>query len=667
MAKHFNLTFPAPKFLVQLFSPANFETGKTASRGFHVGSSDCESTRFKKVTCQTARIRSEGQSDLSGERLLRFEFLKVPAFLMAVCLLILGVGCNQSEKPLKKGESKTFRVEVEKDPLPEYSMSEDQTAYLWDLEHAGNVLGKYGFKPLGDAIVNSKRQDFLSIVGDTKCTIISEDKAGRQSFQSSVLNVSRQRLVNDERKQLSVEEFADWWFEKRDWFSNDPAPKAGFYVKSLLPPQDSEPFWKVICIHRLWGNAVDGSPLEISVLMELKTDEIEKGRLGSGSWLVSCDIQQIDIAKSTKSLFTKTGARDTRIDSSIFYDNWKEAKKQINTGGVFACDYNRDGISDMFVTDLQVDSGRLYSGMKGGKFNDDTYFMSLDRARNSRIAMFVDIDNDGWEDLFCPDLAQFFRNKNGEKFVNYSGQSNIGLFLDDEIGLPRDKISGVFPADYDLDGDVDLYITRSVPPVGSWLESLQPQIAHNQLLRNDGNWMFTDVTPRTKTDGEGRSTFSAVWSDFNNDRYPDLYIINEFGNGSLLVNQNGKTFKKQKLTDDQNDFGSMGLSCGDYDNDGNIDIYVSNMYSKAGSRIMGNMVEGTYPPEIQDRLRSMVAGGELYKNNGDLTFEPLGKDYQVHAAGWAWGASMADLNNDGWPDLYVTAGFISRDRAKPDG
>ena len=82
---------------------------------------------------------------------------------------------------------------------------------------------------------------------------------------------------------------------------------------------------------------------------------------------------------------------------------------------------------------------------------------------------------------------------------------------------------------------------------------------------------------------------------------------------------------------------------------------------------MGNMVEGTYPSEIQSRLRSMVAGGELYKNNGDLTFEPVGKDFQVHAAGWAWGASMADLNNDGWPDLYVTAGFISRDRAKPDG
>ena len=63
----------------------------------------------------------------------------------------------------------------------------------------------------------------------------------------------------------------------------------------------------------------------------------------------------------------------------------------------------------------------------------------------------------------------------------------------------------------------------------------------------------------------------------------------------------------------------------------------------------------------------MVAGGELYQNQGNLQFNPVGKQFQVHAAGWAWGSSLADLNNDGWLDLYVTAGFISRDREKPDG
>ena len=114
-------------------------------------------------------------------------------------------------------------------------------------------------------------------------------------------------------------------------------------------------------------------------------------------------------------------------------------------------------------------------------------------------------------------------------------------------------------------------------------------------------------------------------------------------------------------------FFSLSVVQVDQNNDGNIDVYVSNMYSKAGSRIMGNMKAEGYPDDVKQRLRHMVAGGEMYENQGDLGFKSVGKKYQVHAAGWAWGSSLADLDNDGWLDLHVTAGFMSRDRAKPDG
>ena len=110
----------------------------------------------------------------------------------------------------------------------------------------------------------------------------------------------------------------------------------------------------------------------------------------------------------------------------------------------------------------------------------------------------------------------------------------------------------------------------------------------------------------------------------------------------------------------------MGLSCGDFDNDGQIDIYVSNMYSKAGSRVMSNLPDRCYANEITDQLRTLVAGSELYQNV-DGQFQRVGKGFQVHAIGWAWGSAMADLNNDGWLDLYATAGFMSRNRSKPDG
>jgi hypothetical protein len=575
-------------------------------------------------------------------------------------------GCHN--KPADDSNRKRpgiYRVETETKETVHYSLTDEQTKYLWDMEHHANILGKHGFAPLLQAIISSSREKILDSIGEPECLIVDETGDAIR-YQSELLDLKRVASTETIRtKDYTTEEFVDWILEKRDLFSEDPRPQARFDVKNIFPPQENE-YWIVDCIHRLWGTAKSGGPLEVTIHMQLKTYEIEKQRLDLGSWINRCEITQVDVFQSKKPLFSKTNDQETRLFSDSFHDNWKDVRKEINTGGIYACDYNRDGLADLFVTDLRQDAGKLYTGKPQGKFAEETYFLQLELAKNCRIAAFVDIDNDGWEDVFFPSLPRIFRNLQGEKFANYTGQTNLPLMLDLSEGESK-RISGIIPADYDLDGDMDLYITRSVESVGSWLESVQPHLAHNQLLRNDGNWTFTDVTQRTGTNGEGRSSFSAVWTDVNNDRYPDLYVINEFGNGSLLINEKGKRFKKTRLTEDQNDFGSMGLTCGDYDNDGNIDIYVSNMYSKAGSRVMGNMKKETYPDTIQNRLKSMVAGGELYQNQGNLQFNPVGKQFQVHAAGWAWGSSLADLNNDGWLDLYVTAGFISRDREKPDG
>lgn len=605
---------------------------------------------------------------------MRAHLIKI-VVLSAFCIGL--VGCQPDKSANKKAGSSSFKVKREPKNKVVYELTDDQTKHLWDLEHHGNILGKYGFSPLIKAIVSKSKEDLIGILGDTSATILvvdprpvddpdrSDDSETSLKYDSTALNLSRMQRGASNVKSLNVEQFAQWLVKIRNRFSDSPPPQARFDVKSLLPPRDDD-YWSVTCVHRLWGNSVDGGPLEISLDMNLKTYEIEKTRLSLGNWLADCQINQIDVLESKFPLFEPVETKSTRISNEKFHDNWTNPLKVINTGGVYACDYNRDGITDMFVTDIAENAGKMFTGKKNGKFLDESFFLKLELAKNSRIATFVDIDNDGWEDVIFPDLPKIYKNLKGESFRNMTGMTNLPLMISLSGGT-HERVSGVIPADYDLDGDLDLYITRSVENVGSWLESLQPGMADNQLLRNDGNWMFTDVTQRTGTDGDGRSTFSAVWTDINNDRYPDLYVINEFGNGTLMINQQGKGFKKQMLTPNQNDFGSMGINCGDYDNDGNVDIYVSNMYSKAGSRVMGNMVDGTYPAEIQDRLRNMVAGGELYKNNGNLGFQPVGKQFQVHAAGWAWGSSMADFNNDGWLDLYVTAGFMSRDREKPDG
>ena len=202
---------------------------------------------------------------------------------------------------------------------------------------------------------------------------------------------------------------------------------------------------------------------------------------------------------------------------------------------------------------------------------------------------------------------------------------------------------------------------------GGWIDGKVGDDDRNQLLRNKGNWQFEDVTEATGTDGGLRSTFSSVWFDANNDNRPDLYVIHEYGNGVLLINNPNGAFEKRELAESAADFGSMGLASGDFDNDGNIDLYVASMYSKSGNRVIGNLKRDAYKPETMAKLKRMVAGSQLYRNQGGLKFEPVGKAYDVYGIGWAYAPTLTDLDNDGLLDLHATTGFMSRTRDKPDG
>src|SRR5207237_10780298 len=112
---------------------------------------------------------------------------------------------------------------------------------------------------------------------------------------------------------------------------------------------------------------------------------------------------------------------------------------------------------------------------------------------------------------------------------------------------------------------------------------------------------------------------------------------NEFGAGVLLVNNQNGTFSEHRLADGPADFGSMGLAVGDINNDGHIDIYCNNMYSKAGTRVIGNLAPDAYPPHVMERMRRFVAGSQLHLNKGGLKFDQAGVKRQVNGDGWSYG------------------------------
>jgi hypothetical protein len=361
----------------------------------------------------------------------------------------------------------------------------------------------------------------------------------------------------------------------------------------------------------------------------------------------------------------KDVAKERGLDPALLFDTWRtppdsEGAQIVTTGGIYVCDFDRDGILDVLITD--VTHHALYKGLPDGTFRDVTTEVGLGQklpqsSDLAGLAAWVDIDGDGWDDLILGNHV--YRNEGGKHFIDYTPLTNLKL---------PSHTAAIVVADYDRDGKLDLYVTRTGHVrASSWVDGTSGDEAGNLLLRNKGNWQFEDVTARAGAAGGRRSSFTAVWLDADGDGWPDLFVPNEFGNGVLLVNNRDGTFREQPLGPGPVDFGTMGVAAGDLDNDGRIDLYCANMYSKAGSRVIGNLRPDAYSPEVMAKMRQFVVGSQLHLNKGALEFEQAGPRMQVAAVGWSYGPALADLDNDGWLDIYATCGFMSRDPDKPDG
>jgi hypothetical protein len=629
----------------------------------------------------------------------RTSYWKLPVIaILLTCVLVSA--CSRENRQQAAAADPNERTEPASAPAAD--MDENQRAFLWDIEHHGLLLSRYGFQPLADAL---SRGDLVALTAllapEFKGQVLEQPREVR--IQRAWLEVRRQEDSGKTSSGLGREAFCDRLLEYRRLFAKPPKVKFALMALAPVSRDKVDGLWQGTCQLRLWGAAVAasgalassanpqvsplaaakevGGPAEVVVYLRYQLPSPTEETLRQGGWLQSCAITQNQISRAPRFLLREATA-ERGLDSTLFHDSWTDGQRGSVTGGVYLCDYNRDGILDMLVVDVKRIT--LYQGLAGGKFKDVTLQVGLpwqlhDASGPNLVAAFVDLDGDGWEDLILD--KRIFHNQGGQRFTDVSHRSNLRL--------PGD-ISGFAIADFDRDGRLDLYVARVGPGgASSWLDGKCAGKAGNLLLRNLGDWQFEDVTAASGAAGGDRSTFTAVWLDANNDGWPDLYVINEFGNGVLLINQGNGTFHEQALTHAPADFGSMGVTAGDIDNDGNIDLYVANMYSKAGNRVIGNLAPGTYSDEVTSVMRSFVTGSELWHNvgvdkqesevrsqrsevrgpesGGNPAFERRGRKLQVADVGWAYGPAMVDLDNDGWLDLYATAGFVSQDRKEPDG
>jgi hypothetical protein len=587
--------------------------------------------------------------------------------------ILLLAGCNNGHAPnpgtnTANGEDAT--PTTAHSPLTNHQSSElpldkEQREFLFQIEHHGLVLGKHGFsrwsKALSQADASALRR---LLAADFVGKILHEPREVR--VVNDFAAITRQQDAGHPFDQVDSNQFVNRFMDYRKLFGKPPKVQLSLMALNPLKREKLDGLWEGTALLRMWGESTSGGPAEVILRVQYRVSRPTEANLADSGWLHDCAILQSQTAQSSRFLMREATAKHG-INTDPLHDNWTFKNKYGITGGIYLCDFNRDGYLDLLITDVRRYA--LYQGTPSGKFVDVTQQVGLPTRPDhfsplATLGAFVDLDGDGWEDLILG--GRVYRNDSGQRFLDVTDQTNLRL--------PEDA-SGIAIADFDHDGQVDLYVTRIGKAKGdSWLVGKTADAKNNQLWRNLGQWRFEEVALQRGAAAANRSTFTAAWLDANNDGWPDLYVINEFGNGVLLINQGDGSFKEKEL-EGPGDFGSMGIACGDFDNDGRIDIYVANMYSKAGNRVIGNVKPGTYPDTVISKIRQFVAGSQLYHNRSgtddkhpsSLTFEAVGKAMQVSDVGWSHGAVMVDLDNDGWLDLFSTAGYMSLSRDEPDG
>lgn len=453
-------------------------------------------------------------------------------------------------------------------------------------------------------------------------------------------------------RDASGAEFVAWLLEQLAPFAGSPSVEVR--VVKLSPAERDEPNgrWRGTWVLRGFGNLTDGRRGELVLTGGFECDRPSTAD-PQRPWLHAWRVDRTKFSFADHALMEDVTAR-TGINVGALHDNWKFVRSRFvaTPGGVFACDFNRDGHTDLLISD--PNAPMLYRGLGNGQFEDVTIDCGIPWDQPMLLAIcFADLDNDSDEDLVFG--RTLLENRDG-RFVAR------GRFPMTETAI------GLAVADYDRDGRVDLYVSCMAPPPitdeqVSWVDDQSGQ--PNQLWRNLGDFRFEDVTDSANAAAGRRSTFTSVWLDADDDGWPDLYVINELGPNVLLRNRQNGVFEEQHIGPAFDGF-TMGVAAGDLLGEGRIDLYLSNMFSKAGQRVIGNLPEGAYSPELMEKMRRWVSGGVVLANRGAGQFEEAPSD-SVAAVGWAYGPALIDLDADGLHDLHVTAGFASFARDEPDG
>jgi enediyne biosynthesis protein E4 len=368
--------------------------------------------------------------------------------------------------------------------------------------------------------------------------------------------------------------------------------------------------------------------------------------------------QPADVATARPGFFLQDVARDVGIDFvhhrptlDPLIDNVAPLVAAMGAS-VSVTDVNNDGWPDLYFTNSRFGvPNALYVNRGDGTFRDDASRAGVANVNRpgdgvSMGAVWGDYDNDGFEDLLVYKWGylQLLHNLGNLQFEDVTAASGLRRWMNS---------NGAIWFDYDRDGLLDLYVTGYFRSDVDFWHLQTTRIMHNsfefatnggknRLFHNLGNGRFEDVTDTIGV-GSTRWTLAAAAADFTGDGWPDLFLANDYGPEELFVNDSGARFVLTRAGLESDSKSGMSASLGDVLNRGRLDVFVTNI-SERGYLFQGNNLRLNFLPEL----------GRFEQGAEGVTAD----------AGWAWGAQLGDLDNDGRNELFIVNGYVSGDSTR---
>ena len=349
--------------------------------------------------------------------------------------------------------------------------------------------------------------------------------------------------------------------------------------------------------------------------------------------------------------------------------------------GVAVADVDGDGKLDLYFS-TQAGANELWRNAGGGRFEDMTAASpGIDISAPIGVtASFADTDNDGDPDLFATTVrggnflfenqgSGLFADVTGPSGLSYSGHSSAAVFFDyDRDGLLDLFLCnvGVFTRDEVITGALDAVDPDSSASYeyfaafgDAFAGHLKPERTERSILyRNEGGNRFADVTEQVALVDTGWSG-AATPIDVNEDGWIDLYTLDMQGHDEFYENQEGKRFAlKSREVFPRTPWGAMCAKVFDFDNDGDFDLFVSDMHSDMSDDVpperekrKANM---KYPPEFLRDEGMSVFGNAFYRNDGGGRYTEVSDAVGAENL-WPWGFSVGDLNADGFDDVFIAS------------